>query len=149
MNIKYSGTILPLFFIASILNVALAKENVDLRKVSQGNMTELNRAFEEHKHSDGEVAENLEVAIGESIRANPVNFLRAYKSHPKFIALDHLVSNLGPEFADDFKNQGIEVRKRIAALQKVKKPSLKDEANVCIIQLEKFLKQINTARTGH
>ena len=113
------------------MNGGFAKEGVDLEKAAQGNAAEMNRAFDERRHSDGAAGEEIDIALGESIRKNPVAFLKAYASHQPIIRLDSLVGNLGPELADEFKKQETEVKKRIFALKSVREPSLQPAAKAC------------------
>jgi len=116
----------------------------NLYKVSNGDFSELSKAFEKLARSDGHVAESLDIAIGKSIINNPGNFLRAYKRHKaKVMRLGALVGNLGTDYVDDFSAQAVELRKRIAALESVKELELRSAAKECIQQLQEQLKIVS------
>ena len=131
-----------ILFGVSNLNGAFAEGSVDLKKVARGNPLEINRAFDERARSDGAAFEEIDIAIGETIRKNPKAFLEAYRAHQPIIRLDSLVGNLGPDFVDEFKKQEIEVKGRISVLKKVKEPSLQPAAKACIAELERLQKMI-------
>lgn len=131
-----------IFLFLTFFSTSHAQE-INEKNILQGNLQELNKAFIKLSKSDGNNAEELDILIGKTISLYPTNFLKAYEKNKKHVkGLDSLVSNLGPEFVDDFPRQALEIRKRIQALKAIKSKRLKPLALKCIEQLEKHLKII-------
>lgn len=131
------------FAIFLFSQISFANE-INKVRLSQGNLLELNRAFEKLPKTDGTVAEDLSIAIGKSITKHPRNFLKSYQRHKATVTrLDAVLGNLGPEFVDDFKAQSVELNKRITALKSVKNKNLESLAQECISVLQKKLKAIS------
>jgi hypothetical protein len=117
---------------------AAANENSDiLQKAESGNLKALKSAFLLYSKTDGGDAEDVDIAIGKSIRRNPKNFLKALKQErAKVPALGSTLGNLGPDFADDFKKQSTELVKRLAAIQSVKDKALRAVRSECETELK-------------
>lgn len=138
----FKFSILFLLSLVLFASFSIAK-SLNEQKVSNGDLVELNKAFDKLLKSDGHVAEELDIIIGKSIISNPINFIKAYKKYKSRLKrLDALVGNLGYDFVDDFPKQAIEKRKRIDALSTVSDSKLKPYALECIKELRKQLKVV-------
>lgn len=102
------------------------------KSVSRGDLKSLQEAFRSRSKLDGDEAEELDVALGKSIKRNPVNFLTALKANRKRVVnLEPILGAFGESYVDDFVRQKIELKKRLRAIQSVKKKSLRTEKTDC------------------
>ncbi|PWU12998.1 MAG: hypothetical protein C5B49_15260 [Bdellovibrio sp.] len=132
---------LTLASLASLASLANEHSAV-LKKAEAGHLKALREAFVLHTKTDGWEAEEIDIALGKSIRLNPRNFLTALKENrSKVPSLGSTVGQLGPDFVDDFSKQKIELQKRLSAIQSVKDASLKTVREECETVLQRQIGQ--------
>lgn len=109
-----------------------------LARASAGEISALNQAFVLLSKSDGADAEDVEIAIGQSITEHPRNFLAALKlNRTKVIELGSLVANCGDECVDDFAKTKNVLEARLKAIESVKDGALQSVRTECETQLKK------------
>jgi hypothetical protein len=121
----------------------LLAQTVDYKKVSLGNEQEVKKAFERLVKADGDIAEELDVALGESMATKPEVFLQSLKKYgTSTFRMGALLCNLGPKYVDKMKKQEIELLKRIKILRAIKDQAFKTLVTECLDQLKKCLNQV-------
>lgn len=117
----------------------LADGNADTKKryqrVLQGDPVALYYTLSLLNHADGAFAEELDIALGGSIKKHAKNFLLALKKvHGDGFCSDGLVGNLG--IYDDLPREKKMLKERKAALLAVKDPSVKKARDLCVKSLD-------------
>lgn len=101
-----------------------------------GSRQAIRELFALRQEADGAVAEDIDIALGSTIRAYPKPFLEELKRSAQTQRLGGLLANAGPKFVDDFVGQLGELRERRSALATVKVRELIDVRTKCLSVLD-------------
>jgi len=111
----------------------------------KGNRLAIRKLFELYKRSDGAVSEDIDVALGHTIRRFPRLFLEELQRSGRADCdrcLPSLVGNTGEELVDRFHAQVKELTRRQKALTRVSEKSTENLRNKLVQILEQQIQEI-------